>query len=516
MRRVFTVVLLLGLAIPAAGQNRRFRIAIGGLSAESNSLYPAKLMMSNDRRGGAQPPAQWLADMEKSSTVASGVIAAAKNLPLDIIPVVRAGAGSLGMVEGASFNAKLNELVQQLKSASPPFDGVILALHGAMVVDGYPHGDAEVVRRVREAMGRSFPIIVTHDFHANVSPEIVEYSNVLITYKETPHLDTKDRGFQAATIMHGMVTGKLKPTQAIAKPPMLLNILFHDTFGGPLKPLVDETKRVEKQPKVLAVSMPGGYQWADVQWMGPSVIVVTDNDPEMAKREAQRIADRLYAMREKLAPRFVSPAEAVKMAMENGKYPVTLMDTGDNIGGGSAGDGTFILAELLRQKADGWVVTISDREANEAAFKAGVGGDFDQMVGGKTDKIHGEPVRVRGKVKALTDGKFIETEVRHGGGRYNDMGLTAVIELEGSTRDLPSLLLLTRRPTSPNTLHQIVSNGVYPQRQKILVAKGTTAPRAAYLPVAARIIEVNSGGAADVNPQHFTFKHVRRPMYGLP
>ena len=95
------------------------------------------------------------------------------------------------------------------------------------------------------------------------------------------------------------------------------------------------------------------------------------------------------------------------------------------------------------------------------------------------------------------------------------MGHTSVIEVEGSTRDLPNLLLLTNRPTSPNSLHQLVSNGVYPERQKILVAKGTMAPRAAYEPIAARIIEVNSGGATDVNPKRFTFKNIRPGLFGI-
>ena len=162
------------------------------------------------------------------------------------------------------------------------------------------------------------------------------------------------------------------------------------------------------------------------------------------------------------------------------------MDTGDNIGGGSAGDGTTLLGELIRQKAQGWVVVISDTEASKAAFRTGVGGGFDQRVGGKTDRIHGDPVRVVGHVKSLNEGKYVETEVRHGGGRYSDMSLTSVIEVEGSTSDLPNLLLLTHRPTSPNSLHQLISNGVYPQRQRILVAKGTTAPRAAHEPIAAR------------------------------
>jgi microcystin degradation protein MlrC len=157
----------------------------------------------------------------------------------------------------------------------------------------------------------------------------------------------------------------------------------------------------------------------------------------------------------------------------------------------------------------------SDREANHAAFRAGVGGAFDQAVGGKTDKIHGAPVHLRGRVKTLTDGKYVETEVRHGGGRYYDMGPTAVIEVEGSTPNLPNLLLLTTRPTSPNSIHQLVSNGVYPERQRILVAKGTTAPRAAYEPIAARIVEVNTPGATDINPAHFTYKHVRPSLWGM-
>ena len=188
-------------------------------------------------------------------------------------------------------------------------------------------------------------------------------------------------------------------------------------------------------------------------------IVVTDNDPELAKREAKRLSDMLWAIRDQLVFRVPDAATAVKDAIVGDKFPVVLMDTGDNIGGGSAGDATFILGELLRQKAEGWVVVISDPEANKAAFSSGIGGEFDQMVGGKTDKIHGDPVRVKGRVKAMHDGQYVETEVRHGGGRYKSMGPTSVIEVEGSTRDLPNLLLLTNSPTSPNSLHQLISSG---------------------------------------------------------
>jgi microcystin degradation protein MlrC len=149
------------------------------------------------------------------------------------------------------------------------------------------------------------------------------------------------------------------------------------------------------------------------------------------------------------------------------------------------------------------------------AARAGIGGEFRAEVGGKTDKLHGEPVPVRGHVRALHDGKYIETETRHGGQRYHDQGLSAVIEVEGGTRDLPNLLLLTSRREMPFSLHQLISVGIYPERQKILVVKAAIAYRAAYEPIAGQIIEVDTPGVTAVNPKRFEWKRARRPLFGL-
>jgi len=348
-----------------------------------------------------------------------------------------------------------------------------------------------------------------------VSPEIVKLSTALITYKENPHLDTKERGIQAARIMADTVRGKVKPVQAIGKPPMIYTIVYQYTKRPPLLPIVEESRRLERNPKILAVSVSGGYQYADVPQVGPSVIVVTDNDPELARREAQRLSDMLWATRGQLSLRLPDAAAAVKMAMASDQFPVVLMDMGDNIGGGSAGDSTFLLHELLRQKAQGWVVAIADPEAVGEAMRVGVGQPFDFNVGGKTDQFHGMPARVRGTVRSLHLGRYVEPEVRHGGGRYHDMGPTAVIEAEGSTRDLASLLLVTTLRSTPNSLHQLISNGVQPNRQKILTVKGAIAPRAAYEPIAARILEVDTPGLTAVNPARFTYQRARQGLFGL-
>jgi microcystin degradation protein MlrC len=104
----------------------------------------------------------------------------------------------------------------------------------------------------------------------------------------------------AARIMGDVSSGKVKPTQALAKPPMLLNILFHNTYAAPLKAVTDASKALEKMPKVLAASVAGGYRYADIPAMGPSVVVVTDNDPALARREADRLSGMLWEMREQL------------------------------------------------------------------------------------------------------------------------------------------------------------------------------------------------------------------------
>jgi microcystin degradation protein MlrC len=201
--------------------------------------------------------------------------------------------------------------------------------------------------------------------------------------------------------------------------------------------------------------------------------------------------------------------------MKAEKFPVALIDMGDNIGGGTPGDSTFLLEELIRQKAEGWVVVIADVEAADVAFRAGVGAPFNHLVGGKTDSDHGKPVSMRGRVRSLHEGVYVEPEIRHGGGRYWDMGETAVIHVDGSTLDVPNLVLLTKKRSSPNSIHQLVSNGVYVERQKIIVVKGNIAPRAAYEPVAGVIIPVDTAGATAVNPARFKFTKARRPLFGM-
>jgi microcystin degradation protein MlrC len=386
-------------------------------------------------------------------------------------------------------------------------DGLLLALHGAMVAEGFPQADAETVRRVRAVVGPDFPLVVTHDYHGNVPPDLVAAADALVIYKTTPHIDQRERGLQAASILSRMVRGQVKPTSAIAKPDVIFNIVYHNTSRPPMQPLMQAAIALEKEPGILACSIAAGYQYADVPAMGPSIVVVTDNDPDRARQEAERLGQMMWAVRDQLKPQVPDPVTAVRRALASARGPVALFDLGDNIGGGSAGDGTTLLKALIDEGADGWVMTLYDPEAARACAEAGIGAELSLPVGGKTDTMHGPTLTISGRVRTLHDGSYMETERRHGGGRYFDQGLTAVLKVGvgAVSSGRGGLLILNSERSTPNSIHQITCVGIQPRQQRILVAKGAVAPRAAYEPVCAEIIEVDTPGATAISipPEHY-------------
>jgi microcystin degradation protein MlrC len=239
-----------------------------------------------------------------------------------------------------------------------------------------------------------------------------------------------------------------------------------------------------------------------------SVIAITDNDPEKAERIANEVARLAWDLRDQMIPSNVAPADAVAEAIAYPEGPVVLVDVGDNIGGGTTGDGTVILDELLKQGAQEATICIADAEAAQAAIKAGVGGTVTTTVGGKVDKLHGEPVKITGKVVNITDGKFIH-EGPENAGVPADMGPTAVVRVDGVN------LILTSRKFAPGDLEQLRSVGITPDQQKILVVKAAVRWRGGYGPITKHAILVDTPGLGTVDLSRFDFHHLQRPLFPL-
>ena len=480
-------------------------IAIGGIMHESNTFSETP----TDFAAFSQTFARNLVNLwGESHHEIGGFIQGATEYNYTAYPTLMTSATPAGRVTDDAFDRFTEMLIQHLKAA-PKHEGLLLALHGAMVVESYPDGDGEVLRRLRDDFGRDFPIVVTLDQHANISEQMVAESTALVVYKTTPHIDQRQRGLQAAELMMRILRDEVTPTQALAKPPMLLNILYHNTSVPPMEPILTAAKQLETRPDVLAANVALGYPYADVYEAGPAFVVVTDDDPQLAQTEADRLSDMLWNVHEQLTLDLADAAEAVAQAVQSEQHPVILVEMGDNIGGGSPGDSTFVLAALQRQRASGFVVVLYDPEAVQSCIQAGVGADVVLNVGGKADNLHGDPVAIQGKVRLIHDGSYEETQPRHGGQRYHNQGLTTVVAVGDS------LIVLTSRRQTPFSLQQLLSLGIDPTAMRMIVVKAAVAYRAAYEPIAGQIIEVDTPGLTAVNPLHFEYHNVRRPLFPL-
>lgn len=317
----------------------------------------------------------------------------------EMVPTVAASKGPGGFSSWLTtecFDKYSYEIADALKAAGK-LDGVLLALHGAMAVTGVPRPEAELVRRVRKAVG-DIPIMVTLDLHANEDQEMADAADAVFILKTYPHVDSQEIGEIAARCMVETVRGNMRPTMACRRPGIISASIYQASAYHPMKDIYDRCREWEKKPDVYCVSVAPGYAYADVVDAGMSVFVVTNNNQALAEEIAQDISDFAWSLRESFSEPLPGAEEATRMAMElvaQGKGPVVIADGADRIG-----DSTHMLKELLRQGAKNWGIPgITDPKA--AAWleqNAKVGDTVTVKIGGWYDENSGEPVEVTGKV----------------------------------------------------------------------------------------------------------------------
>jgi microcystin degradation protein MlrC len=321
---------------------------------------------------------------------------------LDLVPVYSAGAWPSGPVQAGALDQMLQQLTDGLRRAGP-LDGLLIHLHGAMVGEAVDDVEAAVLRAAREVVGDR-PIGAVLDLHANPSPELVASSNVLISYDTYPHVDMRERGAEVAGLMVDLLAGRQLRT-TVRKLPLLVCPLAQATDHGPMRELQIAATARARAAGVARVSVVGGFAYSDVDRAGMSVLVVHDADRGDAAQDVldETIAD-ITARADEFAVARDDVPTAVAQAMSSLNRPVFLADIADNIGGGSPGDGTALLRELLAVGAKGAIVMIADAEVAREAERLGVGADLDVLLGGKTDRMHGDPIRVRGRIERISDG----------------------------------------------------------------------------------------------------------------
>jgi len=462
------------------------RVGIGGIWHETNTFSARPTSLGNFKEFELLDGEPMLHRHAGTGSVIGGMLDVGG---FEAVPLNTAGAWPAGRVTTEALTEVLSRLENALGRAGR-LDGVLFNLHGAMVAEGEDDCERATLDLVRELIG-DVPLVAVFDLHGNPSAEMSAQCDAVVVYDTYPHVDMRERGREGAEIMVELLEGARCRT-LIRKVPVLICPLAQGTDLEPMRTLQARARDLEREPGIRRVALFPGFPYSDVTRAGFSVVVTHEGSYEQRARSVA--ADLVEAVeRHNWTVHRPDPREAVRTALESEDRPVVLADVADNIGGGSPGDGTVLLAELLAQGAERAVVTIADPEVARLALDLGEGGVLEASVGGKTDALHGEPVPIKATVVRLSDGHY-----RTGGtwmtGQEFSMGTTAVLDVDGVT------LVVMERPTPPFHAEQLGSVGVDPAASSIIVAKGALAWRSAYGDVAVRVIEVDTPGICPVNP----------------
>ena len=482
------------------------RVGILGLQHETNTFIHAPTGIDAFRGNLLATGDSFRDAVAGSKHELGGFFAGLAEAGVAAVPLFGARALPYGLVSAGAFAELKRRLLAEIK-AHLPLDGLLVAPHGAAVSEGVRDMDGDWLQAVRSIVGAEIPIVATGDPHANLSARMVDALEAIIAYRTNPHVDQRERGLQAARLLVDRLQERVAPKMAAVFPPLAISIDKQCTDEPPLKTLMERIETVRQRPEILAASLWLGFPYADVTEMGAAVTVVSDGDPSAAHGAANRIAQALWDMRAQLQADLPNVADAVDRAARLAP-PICLLDVGDNVGGGSAGDGTALAAEIHRRGAGTAFVCIYDPDSVAAAEAAGTGAVRTFRIGGKTDRLHGETLVIDCRVLDLFDGRFFEPEVRHGGVQHYDQGRTAVVE---STRGMT--IMLTSKRMVPFSIHQLTDFGIDPKAFRFIVAKGANAPLAAYREVCPSFIRVDTPGSTAATMASFAYQHRRRPMF---
>jgi len=358
---------------------------------------------------------------------------------------------------------------------------VLLALHGAMMAEGYDDCEGDLLERVRGAVGPGVVVGVLLDPHCHLSDAMLAAADIIILMKEYPHTDFEDRARELYALCKATAAGEHRPVAAVFDCRM---IGHYPTMLEPMAALVRDMIAAEAEPGLLSVSFVHGFPWGDSPDNGSKMLVFSDGDAAAATAAAERLGRAVYALRETFQLRYPTIDEALDRAMAC-DGPVIIADTADNAGGGAPGDATPLLrAMLARGGAPAVLGAIYDPGAVRLCEEAGLGARLSLRIGGKTGPASGDPLDIEATVAGLEKHHvqtFAGETVPMGGSAWVQVGQIGVV-----------LCSIRSQVFSPDLFTGL---GIDLAGQHIVAVKSSEHYRAGFAPMARHIIPIATPGA---------------------
>lgn len=487
-------------------------IAIGGISHETHSFSGSLTTLAHFEQRALLTGSGLIEHARGADSALGGVVEAARH-DVSLIPTLFASAMPSGPVEADTWTRLSHRLLTRLRTSAirePGVDGVVLVLHGAMTTTADLDPDGALVEAARAIVGGTVPIVVVLDSHANPSPRLIAESNAILSYRTYPHVDTHATGAAALSLCRALIRGDMKPCTATRRLPMLLPLTAQRTSGPtPIGRIMRQVSALTRLPGVLQANLIPGFPYADVPHAGVTITVTTDNDRDLAESLASRFSEGAWQFMRSLTSAAKPVSELTSPLIQASGKPVVYADIADNPGAGAPGDHTG----LLRHAVDaGWtngaLLTICDGDAVAAAHDAGAGAEVSIGIGGKLSGASANPVDAPWSVLALTEG-IVRNAGPIGRGGASRFGRTAALRHRGI------IVIVSERRQQVLEPAILQAHQIDPSSLRWIAVKSSVHFRAAFEPLAAEIIEVDSGGLSSEDFSQFTYRHIRRPLLPL-
>lgn len=488
---------------------RKHRIGIAFFYHESHSFSPMKTEIEQFRHEGYFIGDEIYDAYTGTKTEVGGFLDVLKQEEdVDIVPLLCAAAVPSGIVSAEAYSIIEEQMLESIREAGR-LDGLLLALHGAMVTEHLFDPEEHLLGKIRGVIGPDVPIATTLDMHANLSGKMLEYTPLHFGFKTYPHVDMYEQGIRAATALLKQLKEGLTFCASFEKLPMILPSINMRTAEGPMHKMIEWAKQAEGNTGIYNVSVFGGFPYSDIPMAGASVLVIA-LDPEKGKKTAQKLASLFWSVRGEFIIDLPGVKEALDLALSiRDDKPIVLADISDNPLSCGSGDTTELLREMINLNLSETLFGgLYDPESLEACRKVGAGNRVSLSLGGKISPEFGEPVRTEATVIALSDGVFYNS------GPFNQhlrVNLKGAAHIRVGRMDI----LLIGRPMSANDPEMFRHIGLEPSTMRILGLKAKNHFRAAFDPIVGRVIYVDAPGVASNSLSTFTYHHIPKPLWPL-
>ena len=482
------------------------RVAIGGFQHESHSFAPLPTGYREFIETGGFPtlqhPETLVATMRGTAQPAAGAIAVAEEAGAEIAPLIWSFANPAGPVTREAFERITGLMMASLSRAldAGPLDGVFIELHGAMVSEDFPDAEGEILRRARAVVGPNVPITASLDPHANMTALMVEMADALVPYRTYPHVDMKYAGGQAMKLLLRRIKGEGPWKKAFRVADFLLPITSQCTMVEPMAGMMATRAAMAEEYGLAELAYCFGFPYADFPGCGQAIAAFGERAEEAADAFLAALNAKEAAFSGGVLPADEAVAQAIRIAATAGK-PVVIADTQDNPGGGGHGDTTGLLAELIRQGAEGAALAIFNDERSAAAcHAAGEGATLHLILGGASGEA---PLEVTATVEKLTNGQFTLSGPMGGGNRAN-LGPSARIRVAPGVQ-----VVLTSLKMQAHDQEAFRSVGIEPAAMKIVAVKSSVHFRAHFQPIAETVLVAAAPGPVVADPATLPFTNLR-------